>query len=168
VRPGPPTPPDPVDPPQPAIIVFKSDPPGAELRLDGRLVGKTPHRAEQVTPGLHPLQLEKPGYRRLDEELRAEPGEQRELSFKLTPLERRPQPEAPAPIGGPGFLTLNTSPWTKVALGDEALGSTPLFKRRLPAGHHLVLLTNEGAGISVKKAIDIEPGKETKLSFSLK
>lgn len=44
-------------------LVIDSDPPGAQVRLDGRVVGTTPYRAPFDSWGTRGLVLEKEGYR---------------------------------------------------------------------------------------------------------
>ena len=51
----------------------------------------------------------------------------------------------PAP---PGFLTINTSPWTRVEIDGRFSGSTPLFRERLLPGEHKLRLSNDRLGIN--------------------
>ena len=92
---------------------------------------------------------------------------------------RKPEPSSPpvvaptpAPPGvtqaGPGYLSLDTTPWTRVSIGDEALGSTPLFRRKLTAGRHTLTLVNEGENIRTTRAVEVKPGETVKVSFTLK
>lgn len=46
-------------------IFLRSDPPGAELFLDGSPVGTTPHEREFVTYGSHRVELRMPGRERV-------------------------------------------------------------------------------------------------------
>jgi RNase P/RNase MRP subunit p29 len=47
---------------QESTLVVTSDPSGAVVRVDGRLVGETP-RQVRVTPGVHEIEVAKAGYR---------------------------------------------------------------------------------------------------------
>ncbi len=67
----------------------------------------------------------------------------------------------------PGYVSINTHPWTKVYVDDELLGSTPLFRRALPAGVHQVRLRNDDRGIDVVDEMTIEPGRTLKMRVFL-
>jgi serine/threonine-protein kinase len=67
----------------------------------------------------------------------------------------------------PGFLTLNTTPWSKVSIDGEPVGSTPIFKKKLSAGAHTLVLVNEGASIQKSQTVTIKPGETNKLSLTL-
>jgi hypothetical protein len=67
----------------------------------------------------------------------------------------------------PGFLTLDTAPWTLVYVDGAYAGSTPLFKHRLPAGAHTLTLVNETRGIFSKEDVVVEEGRARKLKLVL-
>jgi hypothetical protein len=73
--------------------------------------------------------------------------------------------DCPAPR--PGTLTLNTLPWTMVAVDGVFVGSTPLFRFELPSGHHVLTLVNEGRGVAVDEPVVIEEGHAHKLKLLL-
>jgi serine/threonine protein kinase len=168
------SPPMPEPAPAPGTLALATNPPGAAVRFDGRPVGASPVTLEGT--GKHFVSIEKPGFRRLDQEVQLEAGKAGSLELKLEKLAGRPpsptpiiKPPTPAPAPtGPGFLSLATEPWTKVSLSGEPLGSTPLFKKSLPAGRHTLLLVNEGANIRQSRVVDIKPGEVTKLNLSLR
>jgi serine/threonine-protein kinase len=60
-----------------------------------------------------------------------------------------------------GFLTLMTSPWTRVALNGRDLGETPLIRVRLPVGRHTLRLVNPDEGISETYEVEIRAGETT-------
>ena len=169
-----PPPPPPASAPAPGKLRLQTVPPGAAVRLDGRPVGSTPLTVEGAA-GAHFVQVERAGFRRLEQEVTVVAGEETAVELKLEKLAGRApataSPSRPAPPAaaqtGSGYLTLDTQPWTKVSVNDVPLGSTPLFKRPLPAGRHVLLLVNEGANIRLTRTVDIKPGEVTKLSFAL-
>lgn len=61
----------------------------------------------------------------------------------------------------PGYLTLDTTPWSNVSLGGVALGQTPLVSVELPAGEHLLELVNPELGISSRYVVAITGGATT-------
>ncbi len=69
--------------------------------------------------------------------------------------------EEPAPSSNeaPGFLTLATTPWARVRLGNRDLGTTPLIRVELPAGTHTLQLTNPEQDIDESYRVTIRPGE---------
>ena len=57
-----------------------------------------------------------------------------------------------------GYLTLDTTPWSMVSLGGVPLGQTPLVKAELPAGQHVLSLSNPELGISSSVVVDVVAG----------
>ncbi len=64
--------------------------------------------------------------------------------------------ETPAPASG--YLTLATTPWARVHLGDRDLGTTPLIRVELPAGTHTLRLTNPEQNLEQTYRVTIPPG----------
>jgi hypothetical protein len=70
--------------PQGSIVVV-SRPPGADVALDGRVVGQTPMSIPNVTEGMHVLGIELPGFSRWATTVRVEAGEPTRVGASLTP-----------------------------------------------------------------------------------
>jgi hypothetical protein len=68
---------------------------------------------------------------------------------------------ASAAVAAPGYLTLDTTPWSNVSAGGVSLGQTPLVKVELPPGQHLLELANEELGIATSMLVDITSGGTT-------
>ena len=66
-------------------IVVVSRPPGADVALDGRVVGQTPMSIPNVTEGMHVLGIELPGFSRWATTVRVEAGEPTRVGASLTP-----------------------------------------------------------------------------------
>lgn len=66
-----------------------------------------------------------------------------------------------SPEAAPGFLTLDTTPWSAVSAGGTLLGQTPLVKVELPPGQHLLDLANEELGIATSVMVEITSGATT-------
>ena len=80
-----------------------------------------------------------------------------------------PPPSAqPAASDDPGFLTLQTYPFTKVSEGGRSLGTTPLYKLSLPAGTHVLTLENPDQGIKQTYTVTIKSGENFSRSLGLK
>jgi serine/threonine-protein kinase len=68
---------------------------------------------------------------------------------------------APAPVRNdaePGFLSLDSAPWSNVSLEGKSLGSTPLIKVPLPPGRHSLTLNNPELGTSTTYVVEIQAG----------
>jgi len=63
----------------------------------------------------------------------------------------------------PGFLSVNSIPWSNVWLDDKPLGHTPRMHVSVAAGKHKVRLRSQ-AGDERLRTIEITPGKESKLT----
>ena len=70
--------------PQGSIVVV-SRPPGADVALDGRVVGQTPMSIPNVTEGMHVLGIELPGFSRWATTVRVEAGQPTRVGASLTP-----------------------------------------------------------------------------------
>jgi serine/threonine protein kinase len=94
------------------------------------------------------------------ERLRRQQGEQPQTQ---PPQNNPPPPQQQEPANNnssaPGFLTLATTPWTRVQLGGRDLGTTPIMRIELPAGTHTLHLSNPEQGIDQTYRVTIEPGQ---------
>jgi serine/threonine-protein kinase len=70
--------------------------------------------------------------------------------------------------GPPGFLTLDTYPWTKVTEGGRALGNTPLVHVSLSPGTHALLLENPDLGIKQSYTVTIKSGEAVSRRLGLR
>lgn len=67
----------------------------------------------------------------------------------------------------PGFLTLDSRPWSRVSEGGRALGVTPLNRVSLPAGAHTLTLENPDKGLSKTVTVQVKSGEATVRSVEL-
>ena len=61
----------------------------------------------------------------------------------------------------PGFLTLDSRPWSRVSEGGRALGVTPLNRVSLSAGPHTFTLENPDKGLSKTVTVQVKSGEST-------
>jgi serine/threonine-protein kinase len=77
--------------------------------------------------------------------------------------------DAPAPAANqPGYLTLDTYPWTHVSEGGRLLGDTPLIHVPLPPGGHTLTLDNPEQGIHQSYGVTIKSGESVNRRLGLK
>jgi serine/threonine-protein kinase len=70
-------------------------------------------------------------------------------------------------IAADAFLSVSTEPWSKVSLDGKFVGSTPLFKIKVPSGKRELLLVNDAAGVRERRVVELVPGETLKLTLSL-
>ncbi|MEQ9501851.1 MAG: protein kinase [Deltaproteobacteria bacterium] len=68
---------------------------------------------------------------------------------------------------GTGQLTIDTTPWTVVYLGDKKLGMTPLQGVKLPSGKHRLRLSNPNSGAEASIVVTIRAGRTTRIRRTL-
>ena len=66
-----------------------------------------------------------------------------------------------------GRLSFDTTPWTNVSLGGRSLGQTPLLGIEVPAGTHVLRLSNPELGVSRTYSVTVRPGEATRLRIAL-
>lgn len=78
------------------------------------------------------------------------------------PVEATPPPKEEV-----GFVTLDTSPWTKVSEGGRNLGVTPIVRVQLPAGPHTFTLENPERGIKSQVTVVVKAGESVTKRMAL-
>jgi serine/threonine-protein kinase len=160
-----------IEPPKPARVTFDTQPPGATVRLDGKPLGVAPQVAEVSGETVHYLQVDKPGFRTAEQQLEVASGEEKHVIISLLPqpvAQHGPPLSVPVTTAeAPGFLTLDTKPWTKVNIDGDPFGVVPLSKKRLSSGKHTLEMINEGENIRVTRVVEIAPNQVTKLQLTL-
>jgi hypothetical protein len=84
------------------------------------------------------------------------------------PTRRRSNRKIPGASREPGYLTIDSRPWSEVWLRDEKLGMTPLAVRKLPSGRYKLKLVNRKQGLKKTVPVRIRPGKTTTIMVHLR
>ncbi|HLP15708.1 MAG TPA: PEGA domain-containing protein [Bacteroidota bacterium] len=106
----------------PGFIVMQSDPPGAEILVNGQKIGTTPGQFDLVA-GSYQLELRKPLYYPEVSTFDVKENETKEITRVLRSRF--------------GFLSVtSTLQGASVYLDDKLLGSTPIEKRSIESGRH--------------------------------
>lgn len=176
----------------PAMLSVESTPAGATVTAGSFLLGTTPLEVKTLSAGVrHELTIAHADFVTQKTFVELVPGETKKVNVTLQraalavlevtpPVQKtRPRPKAetvqaterpneqPAVFASEGYLTIKTTPWTKVTIAGAPYGATPVFKLRLPAGKHMVQLTNETEGIDATRVVQIKGGETTKLDLML-
>jgi serine/threonine-protein kinase len=176
---APPEPPAPLARPAPAagppILVVGSNPPGAAITIDGAPAGVAPVTIETLKVGEHDLEATLEGHQAVKRTVTLpKPGERVMVELALLPVAPPPTPDPPPSEPRPkprpvamGKLTLKTVPWTSVFLGAKKLGDTPLVDVPLPAGTHVLKLTNPDSNLESSIEVEVKAGQTTKKQLRL-
>lgn len=81
----------------------------------------------------------------------------RRARAKAASAKRRARAEAV--LKKPGFLSIDSRPWTRVYIDGKARGPTPIARMELGAGTHTVRMRNPAQGIDKTFKVKIRPGK---------
>jgi serine/threonine-protein kinase len=164
--------PRPPPPPAPPVLVVSTSPPGASITVDGKSVGTAPVTLDSLTAGDHLLEATLEGHLPASRTVPLpKPGERLMVELALAPAPapppvddtsaEKPKAVAAAKSKPMGRLTLKTTPWTSVFLGGKKLGDTPLIDVPVPAGTHLLKLTNPEAGLDSSIEVEVKAGQTT-------
>jgi hypothetical protein len=158
-----------------ATLRVNSDPPGAQVVLDGKALGQvTPAVLEGLPPGRHSLVLQRDGFEPFQATVDltaggpggSAGGALRPRMLTAHDLEeasrgsRRASPEKPAPTGPPREYLVSTAPgWAEVYLDGESSNRNVAgrFKAMLTPGRHTFHLLNVKAGIDVSLQYEAQP-----------
>ncbi|RPJ11062.1 MAG: PEGA domain-containing protein [Deltaproteobacteria bacterium] len=135
-------------------LVIRTEPPGANVFIDGKSVGVSPYEGKNVPPGTYKVRVEKEGYESWEGQVAVETGKAKEtlarLNLKAGEIEARSEP-----TGGRVFLD-----------GKEA-GETPLVLKEVVPGRHRVRIAKEGYD-AYEESIEVKAREKTRVDVSLK
>jgi hypothetical protein len=124
--------------------------PWGRVWIDGRDIGSNTPLVDYLLPaGKHAVIVYPPTSKKMQAGVEIRPGET--TSLVLLP------DKLPADKTVNGWLTVNTRPWSEVAVDGEHIGMTPL-RRKIAPGKHEVKVSF-GHGESKTVIVNIEPGK---------
>jgi serine/threonine protein kinase len=140
-----------------ATAAFASSPSGADVFVDGRLVGRTPVEWSGAAGNRYAVEYRMSGFDtvRFSASLPGSGGRE--------PYERTLSERAKAE----GKLSVNVSGgWAEIFVDGKKIGNTPIFGYSLPAGSYTVRVKNDGAGIDQSKQVTVKAGETASLPFS--
>lgn len=133
-------------------VEFQSKPSKAQLSIDGRAVGVTPHFGE-LTEGRYKLRFEHVGFSPLEQTVSLSRGEKFRAEYSLTPL--------------PGGISITSVPeGAAVFIDNRKHGVTPCVVADLPAGVHEVRAEKDGFDPGTRK-VEIAPGYKDEIRLVL-
>ncbi len=163
------------EPEKPAMVSIETEPTGAQIRIDGVMRGPAPVEISGLKAGEHEVVAKLEGRQTATKKISVHgPGERLQLLLTLAAevavaavdpvvvADKPDKPDRPAvPSKRQGKLTLQTTPWTEVFLGNKRLGESPLLEVPLPAGKYTLRLVNTEAGVKTSVEVEIVANKTT-------
>jgi Spy/CpxP family protein refolding chaperone len=159
----------------PARLIVRTEPPGARVKLDGRVVGTTPIDVA-VTEGEHAAAFDLDGHAPATRTFQVKPGERTTLVVTLA--KRPPVAKVPcrddivdpfdrsAPCrdeAATGTLRVTSRPWANVTIDGKRVGTTPLITKLRPGRHRVVV---ERYGENQTRVIEIGAGADVVFTFT--
>lgn len=149
-----------------SLVVTAIDPTGqnvdsALVYVDGKLVGKTPYKAEKIEPGRHVIRITKEGFQTYRREIDIIEGEKFVLEAVLSPL---------PPAEGELVITSNQdSTLIKVKnSGGEVVAETYEREARFELAAGAYIVSGEKPGFyKVVKAVEVKSGESTVVNLEL-
>ncbi len=136
-----------------AQLTFSSQPPGAQVMVNGTIIGKTPCGMSRLAAGKHRVEISLPGHTPYQDELVAQPGEERLLSVNLQPL--------------PGKLSvITTPPQARLYLNNQYKAITPLLTNTLAPGRYLLRAELPGYAV-MERTLVLTAGQEAVVEFQM-
>ncbi len=127
--------------------------PGTDVKVDGKLVGRTPLTWARLTPGKHTVEISRQGVVPVKRTVKVGPAGKAELTIPL----RVPQ----------GKLTLTTKPdGAEIVLFGQVVGTTPVKNLELAAGDHTLKIRKKG-WVDADLKVSIKDRKTTKKRLTL-
>jgi TonB family protein len=147
-------PPPPPPPSRPGGLRIETDPPGAEVSLDGLSAGQSPVALTSVRPGVHMVRVARDGYAPAGLTLEVRNGEPLlPLRFVMEPLSAK--------------LRVHSEPAAAIVRVDgQTVGTTPLESLDLAPGHHEVRVERRGYAPATQ-AVEGRGGQTVEVSLRL-
>jgi len=135
------------------FISVTSEPPGADVYIQGELKGTTPFTTEGMSEGSYSVELQMEDYITISKTASVKAGETTEFTDKLTLI--------------PGSLVIHSDPLGAIVLLDgEKVGVTPLEISEIEVGEYEISVYKDNYESNSENII-IEPGKTSTISTRL-
>lgn len=147
----------------PGRMHVATSPDGAAIHVSGEFVGRSPLDVE-LASGTHSVEITLEGHEPHVESVEITPRAVASLSVSLrtSPAVTRMGGRMVRPVRATGLLTISSTPWSTVFLGNRRLGITPLARVTLPEGSHTLTLRADGHAPK-RRTVVIRAGEETRV-----
>lgn len=129
-----------------AVLILKTEPPGASVRVNGLSKGDTPCTIERLPAGENELVISLPGHVVYHSKIKLQANRQESLDITLEP--------------SPGALSVVTIPsGARLFLDDNLCGQTPLALQAIASGTHIIRAELDGY-TPVSRTLDFLQGEK--------
>ncbi len=135
----------------PSVDVI-SDPPGADIVVDGVVKGRTPSRVSDLPPGTYEFEIRKDGFNSYRKTTRLDPQADYQMKVTLPPMVN-------------SLRVNSTPPGATVKLNGEVKGRTPITLSQLPSARYDVSAQLEGFP-EQHLNVDLRDGQLQEVRFS--
>ena len=133
---------------QTARLSITTDPPGAQVAIDGRPRGLSPVVVENLTAAEHGVTVTSTSGS-VERRITLEAGATKELVFSL--------PRSPAAVGG--WVSVESPFQVELFDGGELVGTSGTTRVMLPVGRHELVLKNASVGYESGHSVDVAAGR---------
>ena len=138
-------------------LQIRTEPAGAQVTVDGRVLGKSPLTAEGLTPGQHTVVLENE-LGQVTQRVTIEAGTTASL---VVPM---PTPRN-APVSG--WIAVSAPVDVQLYENQRLLGSSQTDRIMVPVGRHDIEVVNEALGYRASKTVNVQPGQTATIRLDL-
>lgn len=140
-------------------VSIQSDPPGAEIIINGQAAGRTPLDARVLPQGEYRIVVKKRGFAPEERELSVVGGKTYLLNARLRPGDE----SGPAQKGAMGMIDISADQrGLTVFLDGEPLATTPVGQIEATPGPHTVTIEGEGFP-AFEQTVEVETGKTARV-----
>jgi len=138
-------------------LQIRTEPAGATVTVDGRVLGKSPLTAEGLTPGPHSVTVEN-DLGPVTQRVTIEAGTTASLVVPMS-----------APRNAPlsGWIAVNAQVDVQLFENQRLLGSSQTDRIMVPVGRHELEVVNEALGYRAVKTVNVAPGQTANIKLDL-
>lgn len=138
-------------------LQIRTEPAGAQVTVDGRVLGRSPLTAEGLTPGQHTVVLENE-LGPVTQRVTIEAGTTASLVVPMT-----------APRNAPvsGWISLSAPVDVQIYENQRLLGSSQTDRIMVSVGRHDIEVVNEALGYRASKTVNVQPGQTANIKLDL-
>jgi hypothetical protein len=133
---------------QSARLSITTDPPGAQVAVDGRPRGVSPVIVENLSPAEHGVTVTSTSGS-IERRITLDAGATKELVFSL--------PRSPAAVGG--WVSVASPFQVELFEGSELIGTSGTTRVMLPVGRHALVLKNVSLGYESGHSVEVAAGR---------
>jgi hypothetical protein len=139
-------------------LQIRTEPPGAQVTVDGRVLGKSPLTAEGLSAGQHTVVVENE-LGPVTQRVTIEAGTTASLVV--------PMATAPRNVPVSGWIAVDAPVDVQLYENQRLLGSSQTDRIMVPVGRHEVELVNEALGYRASKIVNVGPGQTANIRLDL-